>query len=338
MPSCLSLRYRWVRSSPTRSATLLMFAPSRRCGTRSTRARTRRALRAAPDRAAARPVRVPAGLPGGTRALFTSTTPISRAEGKQRGGLDHVLQFGEVAGPVVHPQGVQRAGTELSRRDLLRLDTTLQDQLRQLRHVLWMLPQVRHAQLDRADGREQARVEAAFGDHARQRLRGRADQPGVVALQLGHLAQQVALLRGREIADPVQEQSTFSRLTYQIVGRVVEHSKALRRHPGRVGKMQETGAQSLAATGLAGQQNRCLQILDGLQPLAQLRDERRLAQVGHVEHRLRRGRRFAQRLTDRGQQLLQRDRLLQECQTPRSGSPPPRYRWSHGRTSSPPAW
>jgi hypothetical protein len=119
----------------------------------------------------------------------------------------------------------------------------------------------------------------------------------VVALQLADLKPQIALLYRREVVDAVQEQRSFGGLTDQIVGGIVEHCEAFRFDPGRVGHVQKARTQALATTRLTGKQNRRPQVLDGLQPFTQLRDDRRFAEVSHVERRLRRRRGCAQRLT-----------------------------------------
>ena len=84
------------------------------------------------------------------------------------------------------------------------------------------------------------------------------------------------------------------------------------RDPRRVARVQEARAELDAAAGLGDEQHRRAQVGDALEPLLQLRDERRAAERGERQARLRLLAAVLQRAPDGREQLLQRDRLLEE--------------------------
>ena len=281
MPSCFSLRYRCVRSRPTRvgdAAHVAAFLA--RCGTRNRRARTRRAPRAAAGRAAGR-ARAAAALPSCGSARLTSSSVISR-RARSCASVCTALSAGRDC----------RASRSCAARSAPRCENCARRHFLRFDHAAESMRLASSGTSSRCSRRlgtrssvpesaAYSRASNAPARPARASCARRRRRPGACCSARAWQTSSSRPFCSMRFSsrDLVQEQRAFARLVQELERRFGEQPRSSRARPTACcAGAGSARTSSMPQPGSADEQHGRAQVGDALEPLLQLRDERRAAE------------------------------------------------------------
>src|SRR6185503_18851787 len=209
---------------------------------------------------------------------------VERAE---RQILHHALELGQVAGPDVVAQRVERGDREAPRWTGARLHHLREHERGEVGHILGEFAQRRQAQRELGEPRPQVGIELVLlrqGPYVERRKR---HQPHLVLLGARQEELEAALLAARQPGEVGEEQDPAGRLGEKLGRRLGEELRA--RQEGRARRGKEPGEQLRPHAALAAQQERRGRLRELRQPLFRVRERRRAAERRERELR-RRGR------------------------------------------------